>query len=177
MEHTDLSVQIPKDSSENIGQKEQYNNGSISEVSVTCTKVTPIISSACTVQFMQPSPSNGLEITNTVSGLEITNTSEKQNSCTSYEKLLANSKLKPSQSVPTCTCSMCRKSFETSSNLKTHQKIHTCVKPYTCATCGKSFSTSSYLKTLRLIFKRFTYMCEAAHLCHMWKIIRDIQCP
>ena len=102
VEHTDLSVQTPKDSSENIGQKEQYNNGSISEVSVTCTKVTPIISSACTVQFMQPSPSNGLEITNTVSGLEITSTGEKQNSCTSYEKFLANSKLKPSQRVPTC---------------------------------------------------------------------------
>ncbi|XP_060046750.1 LOW QUALITY PROTEIN: zinc finger protein 200-like [Erinaceus europaeus] len=43
------------------------------------------------------------------------------------------------------TCSLCKKQFDKSSYLISHQRIHTGVKPYDCSHCGKSFSHKTNL--------------------------------
>lgn len=42
-------------------------------------------------------------------------------------------------------CTVCRKSFNSSSNLLHHQHSHTAEKPYKCTQCWKSFSRNSAL--------------------------------
>ena len=37
------------------------------------------------------------------------------------------------------TCSKCDKAFRVSSNLKSHERIHTDDKPFTCSKCDKAF--------------------------------------
>uniref|UniRef100_A0A0P4WIF1 C2H2-type domain-containing protein n=1 Tax=Scylla olivacea TaxID=85551 RepID=A0A0P4WIF1_SCYOL len=43
-------------------------------------------------------------------------------------------------------CEQCGSSFTNSSNLRSHMRIHSGVRPYVCVVCGKSFIQSSNLK-------------------------------
>ncbi len=55
-------------------------------------------------------------------------------------------------------CSYCNKRFNKSGDLKTHERIHMCEKPYKCSHCNKRFNMSGDLKIHKRIHtgeKRF----------------------
>ena len=44
-------------------------------------------------------------------------------------------------------CSICKKSFTTTTTLENHHKTHTGEKPFTCSLCTKTFSRAGHLKS------------------------------
>ncbi|NXW08214.1 ZN629 protein, partial [Fregetta grallaria] len=52
------------------------------------------------------------------------------------------------------------KRFSSSSNLITHQRLHSGERPYTCADCGKGFTISS-----KLIAHQRTHSGERPYSC------------
>ncbi|XP_075543792.1 uncharacterized protein LOC142578274 [Dermacentor variabilis] len=57
-------------------------------------------------------------------------------------------------------CVVCRRGFNSRSNLRSHMRTHTLEKPFACKFCGRSFSQSSTLRNhLRLHTGERPYKC------------------
>ncbi|XP_067057036.1 PR domain zinc finger protein 12-like [Acropora muricata] len=64
-------------------------------------------------------------------------------------------------------CTLCRRGFNSRSNLRSHMRIHTLEKPFQCKYCKKSFSQSSTLRNhTRLHTGEKPYKCIVCHFAY-----------
>ncbi|XP_078380928.1 PR domain zinc finger protein 12-like isoform X2 [Oculina patagonica] len=64
-------------------------------------------------------------------------------------------------------CTLCRRGFNSRSNLRSHMRIHTLEKPFQCKYCKKSFSQSSTLRNhTRLHTGEKPYKCLVCHFAY-----------
>lgn len=66
-------------------------------------------------------------------------------------QLLQHQRSEHAHKPPGFLCTDCGRTFNSHSNLRIHQNVHTGARPYTCSECGKSFSQSGALKIHRRI--------------------------
>lgn len=57
-------------------------------------------------------------------------------------------------------CVLCRRGFNSRSNLRSHMRIHTMEKPFTCKFCNKCFSQSSTLRNHVRLHTGTTQLCS-----------------
>lgn len=66
-------------------------------------------------------------------------------------QLLQHQRSEHAHKQPGFLCTECGRAFNSHSNLRIHQNVHTGARPYSCTDCGKSFSQSGALKIHRRI--------------------------
>ncbi|KAK8759028.1 hypothetical protein V5799_003340 [Amblyomma americanum] len=80
--------------------------------------------------------------------------------CGSTASLAAAANSGASNNAGRLKCVVCRRGFNSRSNLRSHMRTHTLEKPFACKFCGRSFSQSSTLRNhLRLHTGERPYKC------------------